>query len=175
MDRQAQKAIMFGLNYGMAGGSSFMRMLIEEQVKMMASMAVAKNSGIGWISLEHTDFSTLELRLLSQMHDETQWQVVDGIEPERYYTANQRGRHWDRKRKETQVKAAPKTAQQLLDEDFANDSPSRLVHQMGEIEDAPHRRTAACKLVKARGKLDARHYYWANNPMWDFHDYKGAY
>lgn len=165
MDRQAKKAIMFGLQYGMAGGSSFMRMLIEEQIKMMASMAVARNTGIGYICLEQPDFSTLELRLLNQVHDETQWKVADGIEPERYYagqfSVNQRGRHWDRKRKETQVKAVPKTAQQLLDEDFAKDNPSRLVHQMGEIEKPHwHRKTIPCQVVETGGMLQLQKQRW---------------
>ena len=161
MDRQAKKAIMFGLNYGMAGGSSFMRMLIEEQIKMMASMAVSRNTGIGYICLEQPDFSTLELRLLSQMHDEQQVEFITHDIGPRGYSKNQRGRHWDRKRKETQVKAVPKTAQQLLDEDFKNDHTLyNCVHKMGDIQNPPHRQSVACIVVQKGGKIHAHNIHW---------------
>lgn len=160
MDRQAKKAIMFGLNYGMAGGSSFMQMLIEEQIKMMASMAVARNTGIGYICLEQPDFSSLELRLLNEIHDERQVEFITHDIGPRGYSKNQRGRHWERTRQERQVKVVPKTPQQLLDEDFANDSPSRLVHQMGEIQNPPHKQSVACIVVKRGGNIHAHNVLW---------------
>lgn len=165
------KALTFGLLYGCNPDWMF-RTYAAEVAVMMSSMAVARNTGIGYICLEHTDFSDIESRLLlsarelkmALYHGEAQWQVVDSIEPERYYTGqfsvNQRGRHWDRKRKETQVKAAPKTAQQLLDEDFANDSPSRLVHKMGDIQNPPHRQSVACIVVQKGGKIHAHNVHW---------------
>lgn len=178
MDRQAQKAIMFGLNYGMAGGSSFMRMLIEEQIKMMASMAVARNTGIGYICLEHTDFTDIESRLLLSArelkmalhHDEAQVEFITHDIGPRGYSKNQRGRHWERTR-QVEVKAVPKTAQQLLDEDFANDNPSRLVHQMAEVRKAPHLKSIACKIVEAGGKIELQKNTWYSWFNGDYKDY----
>lgn len=164
MDRQAQKVLTYGLAYGANPKSMFTQAYIEEFAKMAISMAVARYSGFGHLclNLESIDFSEIEARLMlsarelkmALYHDETQYQVV---EPDRHYSGqtsvNQRGRHWERKRKEAQVKVAPKTAQQLLDEDFANDSPSSLVHKLGSVADAPHRKSIACQVVSVGGKL----------------------
>lgn len=165
MDRQAQKAIMFGLHYGMNAQSSYMRSYIEEFARMAASMAVARNTGIGYICLEQPDYSGLELRLLHQFHDEEQWTVAPCVEPEpfynRQYTQNQRGRHWDKQRKQ-EVKLKPKTAQEMLDEDFANDDTLYNNVFVFKVKPDPvgFRKTIACQVVEKGGKLQPMSYRW---------------
>lgn len=177
-DRQAKKAIMFGLQYGRSGKSVFMRMLIEEQIKMMASMAVSRNTGIGYIDLEQPDFSSLELRLLNQVHDETQWQVVDSIEPERYYTANQRGRHWDRKRRPQVVEKKQDPLEAMAFALHAQFMMERFgpyhnpIHQMGEIQKPPHRLSVYGQIVQHGGKLQLMKNTWYNWLDGYYKDYK---
>lgn len=155
IDRQAQKAITYALAYGASPKSALTQVYADEFARMAAAMAISRYSGIGYVFTSHTDFSDLELRL-HQFHDEDQWTVAPCIDPEpfytRNYTKNQRGRHWEKQRKQG-VQVKPKTAQQLLDEDFANDSPSRLVHKMGDIQKPPQKKTIACRVVECCGNF----------------------
>ncbi|WYV99258.1 hypothetical protein Roomu2_00088 [Pseudomonas phage vB_PpuM-Roomu-2] len=137
----------------------FMQAYLEEYLRMASAMAIARYSVFGYLSLEHSDFPSLELRL-HQFHDEQQVEFIpDDLGP-RGFIRNQRGRHWERKRKEVQVKVVPKTAQQLLDEDFANDNPSKLVHKMGDISKPPHRQSVACIIVQSGGNIQAHNILW---------------
>ncbi|WYV99427.1 hypothetical protein NoPa_00088 [Pseudomonas phage vB_PpuM-NoPa] len=157
IDRQAQKVLTYALAYGANPKSMLTQAYIEEFAKMASSMAVAHT--YGYIHLYHPDFSSLELRL-HQFHDEQQVEFITHDIGPRGFSRNQRSRHWERKRKEVQVKVVPKTAQQLLDEDFANDNPSKLVHKMGKISKPPHRQSVACIVVQSAGNIQAHNILW---------------
>jgi len=164
MDRQAQKTIMYGLHYGMNGKSSFMQAYIEELAASAASMAMAKSTGIGYISLESPDFSNLELRCMSH-HDEVQWDIAPGLYPERQFTGNQRGRHWDRKRREgVKVKKDPHEVMAFaLHDQMMRERVGEFhnpVHKMGEITKAPHRKTIPCQVVEAGGMITLQNKSW---------------
>lgn len=158
MNRQAQKAAMFGLTYGK---SFFLQNYVEEAIRMISAMAVSRNSGIGYICLEHNDFSSLELRLHS-FHDEDQYTVTpwDETTHNRQFTKNQRGRHWDKQRKQ-EVKIKPKTAQQMLEEDFAKSPPEvAFMHRIGQVQAPRYTKTIACQVVEKGGKLQPMSYRW---------------
>lgn len=161
--RQAKKVIMFGLHYGMSGKSQFMKAYIEEFAAVANSMAVARNTGIGYISLEHQDYTALEIRALSHFHDET----VITYKPyeQRKHSRNERGRHWDKKRREP-VRAVHKTAQQVLDEDFKNNPPEAAhMHKMGKVESPQwQRKTIPCQIVEAGGMISLTKQSWWDTP-----------
>lgn len=151
------------------------RAYAEELAAMMGSMAIARNTGIGYICLEHTDFTDLELRALAHSDAERKARKIRefgfayGAGPTtiRKHTENQRGRKWKAER-ELQENADWLYQQQLAG---MVGHVYDKVFSFGEIKEAPGKRTVACRIVKARGKLDTPSPYqyddtvgtWINN------------
>lgn len=64
-----------------ASSSFLSQMYWSELMTMMSSMAISHNSGIGYLCLEHTDFDSLEKRLM----DAASWKCAPGLYPEHFH------------------------------------------------------------------------------------------